>query len=410
MTESFNQEDAQSLVLRLREANQNLVLATMRAQQLQAEAEAAMQRQDEFLSMLAHELRNPLAPISMAAALLGRISSVHPQLPAVRDVITRQVSHMKQLVDDLVDASRISTGKITFYKRTILLTEIIDNAVETSQPFLAKRHQTVTVDLPAVAIWVDGDLVRLSQVFSNLIINAAKYGPENETVSVRARLHGNVVSVSVIDNGPGIPSELQSSIFDLFTQAPRTLDRSQGGLGIGLFLVRNILQMHDGTVRLHSDPTVGGTEFVVELAVSTNIPLDEDRSGEDPAHHQCKILLVEDNVDANQLLTDLLINAGHDVTSKFDGVTGLAAAREGNFDVIVCDIGLPGLNGFQMVKQLTHLNADPAPCLIAMTGYSQSADRLLAEDAGFNHYLVKPVEMKALETIFCTVVPQCDRH
>jgi signal transduction histidine kinase len=237
----------EDLVLQLREANQNLVIATFGAQEMQATAEALNHRQEEFLSMLAHELRNPLAPIAMAAEFLGKITEAHPQLPSLQAIISRQVAHMTHLVDDLVDASRVRNGKITLQRRALLLSEIIECAVETSQPFIEKRHQQLSIDLPTDPLVIDGDLVRLTQVFSNLLVNATKFTPEHGHITVSALKLGDTVTVSVKDNGVGIAPEIQPFIFDLFTQGPRSLDRSQGGLGIGLTLVRTIVEMHGGT-------------------------------------------------------------------------------------------------------------------------------------------------------------------
>ncbi len=395
--EAKDAEVLESRVLQLREANQNLVLATFGAQDLQASAEAAIRRQTEFLSMLAHELRNPLQPIAMANELLGRITAAHPQLPKLHGIVSRQVGHMVRLVDDLLDASRVSSGKITLQKRALLLSEIIDSAVETSQPFIAKRNQQLIIKLPPYPIVIHGDLVRLAQVFSNLLINATKFTPENERITITAQKLENAVTVSVKDNGAGIPVEIQPFIFDLFTQGFRSLERSQGGLGIGLSLVRTILDLHDGTVKVRSKGTGFGSEFTVLLPLSGAAPEGSGGplSKAVPARHR-RILLIEDNVDANETLKLLLELEGHAVTSIFDGPGGLAMAMENIYDVIVCDIGLPGMNGFEIVKQLRASALEPAPCVIATSGYNQAEDRTHAMEAGFDHYLVKPVAIDIL--------------
>ena len=384
-------------VLQLREANQNLVLATFGAQDMQASAEAANRRQTEFLSMLAHELRNPLQPIAMANELLGRVTTAHPQLPKLHAIISRQVSHMVRLVDDLLDASRVSSGKITLQKRPLLLSEIIDSAIETSQPFIDKRNQHLTLHLPPQPLVIYGDLVRLAQVFSNLLINATKFTPENERITLTAQKLVNGVSVSVKDNGAGIPAEIQPFIFDLFTQGFRSLERSQGGLGIGLSLVRTIVEMHGGTVKVRSKGAGFGSEFTVLLPLSTESV--EQAGGPASkavlARHR-RILLIEDNIDANETLKLLLELEGHAVTSMYDGPSGLAMARENIYDVILCDIGLPGMDGFELVKQLRLSGQEPAPCFIATSGYNQAEDRSHAIEAGFHHYLVKPVAIDLL--------------
>lgn len=397
----------EDLILQLRQANENLVKATFNAQDLQAKAEAANHRQDEFLSMLAHELRNPLAPVAMAAELLGRITNAHPELPMLHRIIDRQLNHMTRLVDDLVDAARVSSGKFMLQKRPLLLSEIIGGAIETHRPFMETRHQTLAIDLPAEDIVIDGDLVRLVQVFSNLLINATKFTPEHEHISISARKRASTVTVSVKDNGMGITEDIQPFIFDLFKQGFRTLDRSQGGLGIGLSLVRTIVEMHGGTVSVSSAGTGFGSEFSVVLPTSPNLPQrDFKPPSKTVTARPCRILLIEDNVDANQTLNKLLVLEGHTIVSAFDGTTGLAMAKEKNYDVIICDIGLPGMDGFEIVKQLRRDALKPLPCIIGLTGYSQLEYRARAIEAGFDHYLVKPVAIDILANLIASHLPR----
>ena len=395
----------EGLVQALREANQHLVIATVGALGKQDIAETVNRRQVEFLSMLAHELRNPLAPIAMAAELLGKITAAHPQLPKLHGIICRQVSHMTHLVDDLVDASRVSSGKITLQKCALLLSEIIESAVETSQPHIDKRHQQLIIDLPADPVSLDGDLVRLAQVFSNLLINATKFTPEHGHITVSIHKLANAVTVSVKDNGVGIAPELQPFVFDLFTQGPHSLDRSQRGLGIGLSLVRTIVEMHGGTATVRSAGAGFGSEFIVLLPISAE-PLHQNESRSDtqdsspalkafPAR-PCRILLIEDNADANKTLNDLLTLEGHTITSAFDGTTGFAMAKENIYDVIICDIGLPGMNGYEVVKQSRLPSSRPVPCFIAITGYNERENRTRAIEAGFDHFLVKPIDIDIL--------------
>ncbi len=385
------------LVVQLREANQNLIIATLNAQEMQAKAESFNRRQTEFLSMLAHELRNPLAPISMANELLGKITAAHPQLPKLHGIISRQVSHMIRLVDDLLDASRVSSGKITLQTRMLLLSDIIARAIETSQPFIDKRHQHLKIDLPADPIIIDGDLIRLAQVFSNLLINATKFTPENERITISAQYSENGILVSVTDNGAGIPADIQPFIFDLFTQGYRTLERAQGGLGIGLSLVRTIVEMHGGTAKVISQGTGFGSEFIIFLPLSPG-PLPPNYMAPSKtiqAHHR-QILLVEDNVDANDALRTLLELDGYSITSMFDGKSGLAMAQKNRYDVIVCDIGLPGMDGFEVIKQVRLDSSKPKPLCIATSGYNQVEDRMHAKEVGFDHYMVKPIEIDVL--------------
>ena len=400
------------LVLQLRAANQNLVIATFEAQDMQAAAEALNNRQDEFLAMLAHELRNPLAPIAMANEFLGTVKDVHPALPNLHGIIGRQVSNMTHLIDDLLDASRVRTGKITLHKHALLLSKIIDNAVETSQPFVNERHQQLLVDLRVDLqielpidlqknpLIVEGDLERLVQVFSNLLINATKFTQEHGRITVSAHKLANTVTVLIKDNGVGITPELQPFIFDLFTQGPRSLERPGGGLGIGLSMVRSIVEMHGGTVKVHSEGTGFGSEFRIQLPLSTKrLPHHSTAPATQIPVRACRILVIEDNPDTNSLLNNILAQEGHITTSALDGLSGLALAKENTYDVIICDIGLPGLSGYEVIEALRLHAAKPLPCLIAMTGYNQPQSRSRATEAGFDHYLVKPVAIDNLRNL-----------
>lgn len=400
----------EELVAQLREANQNLVIAAICAQEMQATAEATNQRQVEFLSMLAHELRNPLAPVALATELVGKIKDAHPQLPKLHGIISRQVSHMTRLIDDLLDASRVSSGKVRLHMRPLMLSDVIASAAETGQPFIDKRRQSLRIempDTPDMPIVIDGDLTRLSQVFSNLLINAAKFSPEGETVTLAVSVAGHVVSISVKDNGVGIAADFQPFIFDLFTQGPRSLDRSQGGLGVGLSLVRTIVESHGGTVSVRSEGLGRGSEFTVQLALAADIEIGPGRSLShivDP--HRARILLVEDNLDINQILNNLLTRTGHIVTSAYDGTVALQLAKDHVYDVIVCDIGLPGMDGYALVEELHGHLFRSTPCFIAMTGYNQPESRSRAMAVGFDHYLVKPIAADALVNI----IADCNLH
>lgn len=256
------------LVPRLREANQNLLLASFGAQDRQALAEAENLRQTKFLTMLAHELRSPLHPIMMASGLIGNIAEAHPDLPMLHGIIDRQLAHLIRLVDDLLDASRASAGKIFIQTSVISLRIIVESAMETAQPVIDSRQQHLELDYPAQAVFIDGDLVRLTQVFSNLLLNASKYTPEFGHVLIRVTPGPQQVDVAVIDDGAGVPLDIQPLIFDMFVQGPRPSGPALHGLGIGLSLVRTITELHRGTVRMHSAGEGEGSEFVVTLPLA----------------------------------------------------------------------------------------------------------------------------------------------
>jgi len=399
------QETSGELVSRLREANQSLVIASVRAQDLQDQAEAAIERQKEFLAMLAHELRNPLAPIAMAVGLLQKITPAHPQLPYIQQVIGRQVTHITRLLEDLLDASRVTSGKINLRKSLLLLSDVIHSAVEISQPSFDKKRQLLTVDLPGTPVVIDGDAVRMAQVFSNLLINASKYSSHHQSITLSARLADNAtLAVCVKDQGVGIDPELQPYVFDLFTQAPRTLDRSEGGLGIGLSMVRSLVELHGGTVSVHSEGLGHGSEFTVLLPV-TGVDLVPEAAPVAAAQavRPCRILLIEDNVDANETLSFCLTAEGHTVASAFDGASGLAMAKDGAYDIVVSDIGLPGMDGYEVLRRLRLLALSPQPACIAMTGYDRKPLSDVGGPPGFDHYLVKPVSIAVLQAIISTI-------
>lgn len=401
-----NEEVSGELVSRLREANQRLVIASLRAQDLQDQAEASIERQKEFLAMLAHELRNPLAPIAMAAGMLEKITQAHPQLPYIQQVIDRQVSHMSRLLEDLLDTSRVTSGKITLRKSLLLLTDIVQSAVEIGQPFLNKSCQQLIVDLPELPVVVEGDAVRLAQVFSNLLINASKYSAQHQSITLSARqVKGDILAVCVKDQGVGIEPEIQPFIFDLFTQAPRTPDRPEGGLGIGLSMVRTLVEMHGGTVQVCSAGLGRGSEFIVRLPM----PVEPAPTEASPVVHSdpvrpCRILVIEDNVDANETLSFCLVANGHTVASAFDGPSGLAMAKGGGYDIVVCDIGLPGMDGYEVLRQMRLLQITPEPGYIAMTGYDWQYQDAAAHKATFDHYLVKPVSMALLQDVISKII------
>jgi two-component system, sensor histidine kinase len=392
------QEDFSEVISQLRLANERLVIASINAKEMQDQAEETNRRQKEFVSMLAHELRNPLAPIGMASEMLEKIETAHPQLPSIQNIISRQVGHMKRLLEDLLDASRMSTGKITLVQSPILLADVFRNAAEIAQPSLDRHHQKLVIDIPSRPITLNGDALRLAQVISNLLLNSSKYAPQPDPITLSARLISHdQVEISVKDSGVGIEPEVQPFIFDLFTQAPRTLDRSEGGMGVGLAMVRTLVELHGGTVEVRSEGRGKGSEFIVVLPVSHQaVPAATCPIAHAHPERPARILIVEDNVDGNETLNFCLKLEGHEVDSAFDGAQGVEMAKNGHYDVICCDIGLPVMDGYQVLEQVRRHCFDPAPYCIAMTGYDQQNYRERATSAGFDHFLVKPVSMDRL--------------
>jgi signal transduction histidine kinase/ActR/RegA family two-component response regulator len=385
------------MLAQLREANENLVLATFTAEHQREDAEAANRRQNEFLAMLAHELRNPLSPIAMAATLLAR--EAKPEQARLARVVGRQVEHMARLLDDLLDAARISSGKITLAPEPLALAGVLRHAVETIQPRIAERAQALELDLPPEDVAVEGDRVRLAQVFTNLLGNASKYTGDGGSLRLAVRVDEAEAVIVVEDNGTGIAPDVIPHIFDLFTQGPRSLARSEGGLGIGLNVVRNLVAMHGGIVDAHSAGSGQGSRFSVRLPRCAAPAKPPAPPAAAPASGPRRVLLVEDNDDARTTLAGFLAADGHDVASARDGNEGLALALGAPWDVIVCDIGLPGLDGFGLVQALRAAPGGARPYAIALTGYGQADDRARGAQAGFDRYLVKPVTAEVLRAV-----------
>ncbi len=385
-------------ITQMREANQNLVVAAVDAQTKTDAAEQANRRLEEFLAMLAHELRSPLAPIRNAVAILQRITSSHAQLPWIHDVIKRQADHMSRLLDDLLDVARVTSGKVTLQRRPVAVIEFLGQAIETSRPLIDARRQQFSLDIPPQPLYVDGDLARLTQVFSNLLHNASKYTDEGGAISLSVQASGATLTLRLADNGNGIPAEILPRIFDLFAQSDRALARAQGGLGIGLTVVRRLVEMHGGTVSAASAGVNQGSEFVVTLPLLDAAQGTDFDGNAQPAvgGQRYKFAVIEDNVDANDVLRMLLQMMGHEVFSAFDGVTGVALVRSNRPQVVLCDIGLPGLDGYGVIAKLRAEMTGPLPCMIALTGYGQAEDRMRALAAGFDHHLVKPVDPETL--------------
>lgn len=375
-----------------------------RTQEQAAALEDLHRRKDEFLAMLSHELRNPLAPIINAVHLLSLQTNEGTVQQRARTVIKRQVGLLIRLVDDLLDISRITTGKIHLRLERVGLNGIVERALETTRPLMDAHKHVVTVSLSPLPIWLDADATRLEQLIVNLLTNAAKYTPDRGHISLAVQQEGSEALLRVKDAGIGIAPELLPHIFDLFTQGDRSLDRAQGGLGIGLCLVQRLTEMHGGRVDVSS--VLGeGSEFVVHL------PLTTTRAAQPPTRLPAavnagpflRVLVVDDNADAAQSLGLLLEASGHDVRTAYDGLTALATALEFRPDVVLLDIGLPGIDGYEVASRLRKLPAFSQVVLVALTGYGQETDKQRSEASGFNHHLVKPADFVALQDILSTV-------
>ncbi|MFN3653269.1 MAG: ATP-binding protein [Armatimonadota bacterium] len=363
------------------------------------EARDADRRKNEFLAMLGHELRNPLAPVLSALEVMRSLGTSDPALSRAREVIERQVHSLTRLVDDLLDVSRITRGKIELRKASVELVQVIRHAVETSQPLIQSRDHHLTLELPDEPLWLSADAARLEQILANLLNNAAKYTPDGGEICVIAKRVGGLAEVRIRDNGIGIPRELLPSIFEIFVQQERSLDRAQGGLGLGLALVKNLVQMHGGDVEARSEGRGRGSEFIVRLPMLPAVP-ELDAMPLETLHRPkspLRVLVVDDNRDAAVTMGDLLELWDHEVSLAFDGLTALERARELAPDVVLLDIGLPGMDGYEVARRLRSEGYSEM-LLIALTGYGQEEDRRRALEVGFDQHMTKPVDPDALKS------------
>ena len=360
-------------------------------------AHAADRRRDEFLAMLGHELRNPLAPIVTALALMERRAPTAQQHE--RAVIRRQVEHLTRLVDDLLDVSRITRGKIQLNRQVVEIRGVLARAVETVSPLLEKRRHHLTFDVAAEGLPVDADAMRLSQVFQNLLTNAAKYSDSGSEIRLSAAAHGDEVVVEVKDRGIGIAPDLLPRLFQQFVQGERAIDRAEGGLGLGLTIVDSLLELHGGSISAHSDGLGHGSTFVVTLPRALEAsPLAAPPLQAVPRTHSepRRVLIVDDNVDAAQMLEELVRDLGHEPRVVHDALSALDLAGSFKPAIALLDLGLPVMDGFELARKL-RATFDPAVLrLIAVTGYGQDSDRAKAKEAGFDHHLVKPVDLTVL--------------
>jgi len=365
-----------------------------------AELDETGHRKDEFLAMLAHELRNPLAAITTAVQL-STMSGVQDQINWSMEVINRQVKHLTRLIDDLLDVSRITRGKVELRKEKIDAYPVINGALEAIRPLIKQRNHELIVSLQA-GLRLDADPTRLEQILVNLLANAAKYTESGGTIWFTAGHEGNDIVIKVRDTGIGIPPEKLPQMFELFAQGDRSLARSEGGLGIGLTLVRSLAEMHGGSVTATSEGPGKGSEFMVRLpavaARAEEIPRLPAKTPQANAH-RARILIVDDNVDMVRGLVRLLELLGHDVQTAYDGPTAVEAARVHRPEFVLLDLGLPGMDGYQVATRLRQEQGSQDAVIIAVTGYGQEDDRCRSREAGFDHHLVKPIDHNVLVTL-----------
>jgi PAS domain S-box-containing protein len=359
---------------------------------------------DEFLATLAHELRNPLAPIRNALQVMRLARNDPAALENSETIIDRQVQQMVRLIDDLLDLSRVSRGKIELRKERVDLGDVLKSAIETSRPLIEEYGHKLTVSVPDEAIPLNADLTRLAQVFLNLLNNSAKYTERGGQIWLCAERRDDTVVVRVRDTGVGIPPQMLPRIFEMFTQVDRSLDRAQGGLGIGLTLVWRLVEMHGGSVEAQSEGAGKGSEFIVRLPVARDAGLDNPDKGSEkecagPSCRSRRVLVVDDNQDAANSLAMLLRMKGHDVRTAYDGLEAVDAAAAYKPDVVLLDVGLPRLNGFDVARRIRQTETQRSIVLVALTGWGHEEDRRRSKEAGFDHHMVKPADPAALDRV-----------
>jgi signal transduction histidine kinase len=381
-------------LLRLRHSEQE------RTRALQALQEAD-RRKDEFLAMLAHELRNPLAPIRNAVEIL-RISQDRAVRDRARELVGRQVEHLARLVDDLLEVSRITRGKVALQRNPVRLAALVRSALDIARPHLeSQRHQVDVVDGVPGDPWIDVDAVRVSQVLGNLLHNAAKFTPAGGRIRISTAFAADALEIAVEDNGVGIPADVLPGIFELFAQADRSLDRSQGGLGIGLSLARGLVEMHGGSLAASSPGGGQGSRFTVRLprSVMVDAPAPSKAVASIDPSQARRVLLVEDNVDAAEAMLLLLREFGHQVHVVHDGHEALEAARQFQPEVVLLDFGLPGIDGYELARRMRAMPLVAEALIVAVSGYGQEKDRQRSAAAAFDAHLVKPVDPRAFSAV-----------
>ena len=389
-----------------KKAEEALRISEMLLRSKADELAVAHRQKDEFLAMLAHELRNPLAPISNAVQLLKmQETGNHPDfLPRAVAIIDRQVEQIARLVDDLLDVARITRGRIDLKKELVGLTDIMKQAVETVTPVMQMNEHTFRVSFPRKEIILNADATRMIQVISNLLNNAAKFTPKGGEIVLSAAREGDVAAISVTDNGVGISPDMLPHVFELFTQEDRSLDRRQGGLGLGLSLVKRLVEMHSGTVEAESAGTGRGSRFTVRLPIAAESAEVSDLGSSGvltstSAARKLRILVVDDNVESAEAMAMLLRTLGHEVTAAHSGQQALNAAQQNMPEVVFLDIGLPVMDGYEVARRLRAAYGRERLMLVALTGYAQNPDDTRVQQAQFDHYVLKPLSFEHLQSL-----------
>ncbi|HZN02899.1 MAG TPA: ATP-binding protein, partial [Candidatus Polarisedimenticolia bacterium] len=381
------------------------ITARVKAEEALREAD---RRKDEFLATLAHELRNPLAPVRNAVEVLRLKGSPTPEVQWAREVIDRQMRQMSRIIDDLLDVSRITRDVLELRRERVDLATVLNAAIETSQGLIETSGHELDVHLPAHPVFLHADVTRLAQVFSNLLSNAAKFSERGSRITILAERRGDEVVVAVRDTGIGIPGEMQPRIFDIFMQVDRSLERSQGGLGIGLTLVKRLVEMHGGSVEVRSEGRGTGSEFIVRLpialadAAAASGPALRPRTARS-APARGRVLVADDNRDAAASLSTMLDILGYETRTASDGAEALQAAKEFRPEVALLDIGMPKANGYDVARRIRQQDWGKDVVLMAITGWGQIEDRQRTFEAGFDHHLVKPVDPDLLASLLASL-------
>ena len=367
----------------------------------------ADRRKDEFLAMLSHELRNPLAPIRSALEVMRLARHDPPTVERARATIERQLVHLVRITDDLLDVARITQSKMELRRERVDLRAALHSAIEASRPAVDLRDHRLVVDLPHEPVWVDADATRLAQVFSNLLNNAAKFTPPGGRIEVTARIAGDRVAVAVTDTGAGIAAGMLRRVFDMFRQAERFRDRTQGGLGIGLTLARQLVELHGGTVEAASGGEGHGSTFTVTLPLlPPEAPAREERTVRDRnAPEPCRLLVADDNPDTVEMMRLMLSLQGHDVRTAPDGMAAVDLAERMRPQIVLLDIGMPRMDGYEAARRIRALLGHRV-VLVALTGWGQDEDRQRSAEAGFDHHLTKPPDPEAIERLIASVAGQ----